>query len=141
MREHDPNLLIELRVAGSRDIARAYEENLLDAALLVEPQQRHSKGEVVFVEQFGWIAAADWKHRAGEPLPLSTQGDSCAIRNAAVRALDGCGTPWTEVFIGKGAALVGSAAAAGLGNVHGRARNFARAGAPAGHKLDCRPSI
>jgi DNA-binding transcriptional LysR family regulator len=114
MRDHDPNLLLDLRVAGSRDIAQAYEENLLDAALVVEPRGRHSKGEVVFVEQFGWIAAADWKHRAGEPLPLSTQGDSCAIRNAAVRALDGRGTPWTEVFIGKGAALVGSAAAAGL---------------------------
>jgi DNA-binding transcriptional LysR family regulator len=114
MREHDPNLLVELRVAGSRDILRAYEDNLIDAALVVEPPGPHRNGEVLFVEQFGWIAASDWKHRAGEPLPLSTQGESCGIRNAAVHALEGSGITWTEVFVGKGAALVGAAAAAGL---------------------------
>jgi hypothetical protein len=31
-----------------------------------------------------------------------------------VRALDTAGRAWTEVFVGKGAAVVGSAAAAGL---------------------------
>jgi DNA-binding transcriptional LysR family regulator len=114
MRDHDPHLLIELRVAGSREIAQAYEEDLLDAAVIVEPQERHRNGEVLFVEQFGWIAAADWKRPANEPLPLSTQGDSCGIRNAAVRALDAAGIAWSETFVGKGAALVGAAAAAGL---------------------------
>ena len=114
MSDHDPNLLIELRVAGSRDIAQAYENNELDAALIVEPRERHRNGEVLFVEQFAWIAAADWTPRAGEPLPLSTQGESCGIRGAAVRALDQAGIAWTEIFVGKGAALVGAAAAAGL---------------------------
>jgi len=114
MSDHDPQLLIELRVAGSRDIAQAYENHELDAALIVEPQGRHGNGEVLFVEQFGWIAAADWKPLAGQPLPLSTQGESCGIRAAAVRALDDAGIAWTEIFVGKGAALVGAAAAAGL---------------------------
>jgi DNA-binding transcriptional LysR family regulator len=114
MSDHDPHLLIELRVAGSRDIAQAYENNELDAALIVEPRGRHPNGEVLFAEQFGWIAAADWKPRAGEPLPLSTQGEGCGIRAAAVRALDDAGIVWTEIFVGKGAALVGTAAAAGL---------------------------
>ncbi len=114
MSDHDPHLSIELRVAGSRDIAQAYENSELDAALIVEPRARHRNGEVLFVEQFGWIAAADWKPQAGEPLPLSTQGESCGIRAAAVRALDGAGISWAEVFVGKGAALVGAAAAAGL---------------------------
>jgi DNA-binding transcriptional LysR family regulator len=114
MSDHDPHLVIELRVAGSREIMQAYEEDLLDAALIVEPQERHRHGEVLFVEQFGWIAAADWKRPASAPLPLSTQGESCGIRNAAVRALDAAGIAWTETFVGRGAALVGSAAAAGL---------------------------
>jgi DNA-binding transcriptional LysR family regulator len=114
MSDHDPQLLIELRVAGSRDIAQAYENHELDAALIVEPQGHHRNGEVLFVEQFGWIAAADWKPLVGKPLPLSTQGESCGIRAAAVRALDDAGMPWTEIFVGKGAALVGAAAAAGL---------------------------
>jgi DNA-binding transcriptional LysR family regulator len=47
-------------------------------------------------------------------LPLATQGASCGIRAAAVRALDEAGMAWREVFIGKGAAVVGAAAAAGL---------------------------
>jgi len=114
MSDHDPHLLIELRVAGSRDIAQAFERNELDAALIVEPRGRHPNGDILFVEQFGWIATADWKPRAGEPLPLSTQGEGCGIRAAAVRALDDAGISWTEVFVGKGAALVGTAAAAGL---------------------------
>jgi len=68
----------------------------------------------LFTETFAWIAAADWLPRAGQPLPLSTQGESCSIRLAAVQALDEAGIAWTEVFISKGAALVGAAAAAGL---------------------------
>ena len=49
-----------------------------------------------------------------EPLPLATQGKLCRIRNAATRALDDAGIAWEEVFIGKGAAIIGAAAAAGL---------------------------
>jgi DNA-binding transcriptional LysR family regulator len=114
MNEHDPNLVIELRVAGSNEVLKAYEDNVLDAALVLQPQDRRHNGEVLFAESFAWIAAAHWKPRAGQPLPLSTQGETCSIRAAAVRALDGAGIPWTEVFIGKGAAIVGAAAAVGL---------------------------
>ncbi|MFC5742500.1 LysR family transcriptional regulator [Dyella tabacisoli] len=114
MSEHDPHLLIELRVAGSREVMQAYEEGSLDAALVLQAEENRRNGEALFAETFGWIAAADWLHRSGQPLPLATQGESCSIRMAAVRALDQAGIPWTEVFIGKGAAVVGSAAAAGL---------------------------
>ncbi|WP_049623345.1 LysR family transcriptional regulator [Frateuria defendens] len=114
LNEHDPQLLIELHVAGSRDLLQAQEEGRLDAVLVVQPAERRHRGEVLFAESFGWIAAADWQPRAGQPLPLSTQGAACSIRAAAVRALDEAGVPWTEVFIGKGAAAVGAAAAAGF---------------------------
>jgi len=114
MSEHDPNLVIEFRVAGSRDVVQDYEKGSLDAALTLQPEDRRGNGEALFTETFAWIAAADWRPRAGQPLPLSTQGELCSIRINAVRALDEAGIPWTEVFIAKGAALVGAAAAAGL---------------------------
>ncbi|GLQ91414.1 LysR family transcriptional regulator [Dyella acidisoli] len=114
MNEHDPSLLIEMRVAGSREVMQAYEDGTLDAALVLQPENRRDQGEALFSEDFAWIAAANWKLQPGQPLPLSTQGDSCSIRAGAVRALDQAGIPWTEVFIGKGAAVVGAAAAAGL---------------------------
>ncbi|MFC4763917.1 LysR family transcriptional regulator [Dyella koreensis] len=114
MSDHDPNLLIELRAAGSVEIADAYDEGKLDAALVLQPGDKRRNGDKLYDETFAWIAAADWQPRTGQPLPLSTQGASCSIRNAAVRTLDLAGIPWTEVFIGKGAAMVGAAAAAGL---------------------------
>lgn len=114
MSEHDPNLLIELRVAGSREVVQDYEKGTLDAALALQAADRRGNGEMLFTEQFAWIAAADWQPRAGQPLPLATQGEACTTRAAAVRALDQAGVPWTEVFIGKGAAVVGAAAAAGF---------------------------
>jgi DNA-binding transcriptional LysR family regulator len=114
MNEHDPQLLIEMRVAGSREVMQAYEDGTIDAALVVQPEHRRQQGEVVFTEPFGWIGPIGWKLAPGQPLPLATQGESCSIRAAAVRALDEAGMAWTEVFIGKGAAVVGAAAAAGL---------------------------
>lgn len=114
MNEHDAQLLLELRVGGSRELLQAYEEGTLDAILVMQPESRRQEGEVIYAEQFAWIAAAHWRLRPGEPLPLSTQGESCSIRAAAVRALDQAGIAWTEVFIGKGAAVLGAAAAAGL---------------------------
>jgi DNA-binding transcriptional LysR family regulator len=114
MNEHDPHLLIELRVAGSREVMQAYEEGTLDAALVVQADNRRNHGETIFTEQFAWIGVPHWEQRPGQPLPLSTQGESCSIRAAAVRALDQAGIAWSEVFIGKGAAVVGAAAAAGL---------------------------
>ncbi|HEX7817161.1 LysR family transcriptional regulator [Dyella sp.] len=114
MNEHDPNLVIELRAAGSREVLQAYEEGVLDAALVLQPQDQQHNGEVLFQESFAWIASAHWQLRPGQPLPLSTQGETCSIRKTAVRALDQAGIAWTEVFIGKGAAVVGAAAAVGL---------------------------
>ena len=127
MNDHDPSLLIELRVAGSIEVIQAYNTGTLDAALVLQPEDRRGNGEKLFSESFGWIAAAGWQPRPGQPLPLSTQGEACSIRAGAVRALDQAGIPWTEVFIGKGAAVVGAAAAAGLA-----VAVLARRGAPAG---------
>ena len=72
------------------------------------------QGKAAFVEYFSWFAAPGVEPLAGQPLPLATQGESCRIRIEAVRALDRAGIEWREVFVGKGAAILGAAAVAGL---------------------------
>ena len=114
MQDHDPNLLVEMRIAGTNELMKAQEQGELDAVLVLRPEDRGKRGKVVFAESFSWFAAASWEPRAGQPLPLATQGESCRIRIAAVRALDRAGIQWREVFVGKGAAILGAAAVAGL---------------------------
>ncbi len=114
MRDHDPTLLVEMRVAGTRDLMQAYEQGNLDAVLVLRPEDRSKQGKAVFAEDFAWFAAVAWEPRVGQALPLATQGESCRIRAAAVRALDRAGIAWSEVFVGQGAAILGAAAAAGL---------------------------
>lgn len=114
IRDHDPGLRIEMRVAGTGELMRAYEQGGLDAALVLRPDDRRKQGKPVFAESFSWFAAVGWKPYPGMPLPLATQGESCRIRAAAVRALDRAGIAWDEIFVGKGGAIVGAAAAAGL---------------------------
>ncbi|MFT3763687.1 MAG: LysR family transcriptional regulator [Pseudoxanthomonas sp.] len=111
---HDPALRIEMRVAGTRELMQAYEQGELDAALVLRPDDRRKQGKAAFAEGFSWYAATHWRPPAGRPLPLATQGETCRIRTATVRALDKAGIAWNEAFVGKGAAIVGAAAAAGL---------------------------
>lgn len=114
MREHDPGLLVEMRVAGTRELMQAYEQGELDAVLALRPDDGRKQGRAAFVETFSWFAAVGWEPRANLPLPLATQGESCRIRALAVRALDRAGIEWCEVFVGKGAAILGAAAAGGV---------------------------
>lgn len=114
MRDHDPNLLVEMRIAGTGELMRSLEDGELDAVLVLRPEDRGKRGRVVGAESFSWFAAAGWEPRDGEPLPLATQGESCRVRIEAVRALDRAGIEWREVFVGKGAAILGAAAVAGL---------------------------
>jgi len=114
LREHDRALKIEMRVAGSRELLQAFEAGELDAALVLRPDGRRKRGRRAFTERFSWFAAPAWTHHPGRALPLATQGADCLVRTAAVRALDKAGIAWEEVFVGRGAAVVGAAAAAGL---------------------------
>ncbi|WP_454832578.1 LysR family transcriptional regulator [Pseudoxanthomonas wuyuanensis] len=114
MRDQDPNLLIEMRIGGTKELMHGQERGELDAVLVLRSEERGKRGKVVFAETFSWFAAAGWEPRAGHPLPLATQGESCSVRTEAVRALDRAGIEWREVFVGKGAAILGAAAVAGL---------------------------
>ena len=114
MRDHDPNLRVEMRIAGTNELMRSLEQGELDAVLVLRPEDRGKRGKVVCQESFSWFASPGWEPRASQPLQLATQGESCRVRIEAVRALDRAGIEWREVFVGKGAAILGAAAVAGL---------------------------
>lgn len=114
MRRAEPGLLLEMHVGSSRDILADFDKGALDAAVVVEHDAGRRGGEVLLAEQFGWMAARDFTHRAGDPLPLAAHSEACGLRSMGVAALDAAGIPWTEVFIGGGVGTVAAAAAAGL---------------------------
>ncbi len=113
-RNQDPGLHLELRVAGTGELMRGYQDGALDAVLVLRPDDRRKQGRPAFTESFSWFAAVGWLPPAGHPLPLATQGPECRVRCAAVRALDKADIAWNEVFVGKGAAVLGAAATAGF---------------------------
>jgi DNA-binding transcriptional LysR family regulator len=114
MTEAEPGLVMEMHVASSRDVIAELDAGALDAAVVLRHDTGRREGERILEEKFGWMAASDFEHRAGEPLRLATQSDSCGVRGMAVTALDEAGIPWTEVFVGGGLATIGAAVSAGL---------------------------
>jgi DNA-binding transcriptional LysR family regulator len=114
MHASDPGLVIGLHIDTSRSILEAFDNGELDAAIVLRQDTRRRDAEVLFKEQFGWMAAPDFNRSPGEPLRLATQAEPCSVRATAVDALDRAGIPWTEVFVGGGVATIGAALSAGL---------------------------
>jgi len=114
MNAQDPQLLIDIRIATSGDLLQSFDRRELDT-VIVRLHVGRNDGEVLAEEQFGWFAAPNWQHRAGEPLPIATMAEPCGVRALAAQLLDGAGMPWTEVFVGGGVPVVAAAVMAGLG--------------------------
>jgi DNA-binding transcriptional LysR family regulator len=111
---HDPNLLLEVRVAPSTDVMQSYEDGELDAAI-VRKEGRRSDGESLFEDKFGWFAAMNWRYDANSPLKLISVTDHCGVRATATKLLRRAGISWMDAFIGGGATTLAAAAIAGLG--------------------------
>ncbi|MEK1911253.1 MAG: LysR substrate-binding domain-containing protein, partial [Pseudomonas chlororaphis] len=124
---YDPLLIIEVRIASSRDLTAAFDREELDA-VIVRNEGARQDGEVLVAERFGWFAAPAWQQPPGTPLRLATMAAPCGVRHVAVRVLDDAGIAWTEVFIGGGVMAVCAAVSAGLG-VAALAHRVAPAGA------------
>jgi DNA-binding transcriptional LysR family regulator len=114
MNAQDPRLLIEIRIAASRDLLQSYDRRELDAVLVRQLDGRIG-GEVIAEEKFGWFASPSWQHREGEPLRIAALSEPCGVRAMAIELLDKAGIPWIEVFAGGGVAAVVAAVMAGLG--------------------------
>jgi DNA-binding transcriptional LysR family regulator len=135
MNAADPRLVMEMHIDTSRSVLQSFDGGTLDAAIVLRHDTKRRDGEVLFEEQFGWMAAPEFLHRAGEKLRLATQAEPCSVRTMAVGALDTAGIPWTEVFVGGGVATIGAAISAGLA-----VAALARRVAPNG-TIDCGPRL
>jgi DNA-binding transcriptional LysR family regulator len=114
MASAEPGLVLEMRVATSREVLDEFERGVIDAAIVLSHDNRRRDGETILEEAFGWMAAPDFENRAGEPLRLATQAEPCSVRSMAIDALNAAGVAWTEVFVGGGIATTGAAVSAGL---------------------------
>lgn len=111
-----PALRLEIRIGLSREIGEAYERGRLDAAILLQIGSRLPRGaDLLLEDRLGWFAAPDFDWPAGAALPLLALAPPCGVREAAIRALDGAGIGWTEVFTGGGVAALTAGVQAGLG--------------------------
>jgi DNA-binding transcriptional LysR family regulator len=110
----EPGLVLEMRVSTSREVLDEFDRGVIDAAIVLRHDNRRRGGETILEEQFAWMAAPDFVHRAGEPLRLAAQAEPCSVRSMAIDALDAAGIGWTEVFVGGGIATTGAAVSAGL---------------------------
>lgn len=110
----EPNLLLEMHVGSSRDLLGSFDDGALDAVIVIGQDGGRRGGEVLLAESFGWMAAREFAHRPGEPLPLAAHSESCAMRGMGVAALDAAKIPWTEVFVGGGVGTIAAAVSAGL---------------------------
>lgn len=110
----EPSLVLEMRVATSREVLDEFDRGVIDAAIVLSHDNRRRGGETILAESFGWMAAPDFDHHPGTPLRLATQAEPCSVRSMAIDALKGAGILWTEVFVGGGIATTGAAVSAGL---------------------------
>lgn len=110
---YDPGVVIEVRIAPSREVMLQYERGEIDAAI-VRREPQDSSGELLMQERIGWFAAPQWHWQPGEVLRLATFSTTCRIRDITLNRLDEVGIPWAEVFIGGGIHAVGAAVSAGL---------------------------
>lgn len=125
--KHDPRLLIEVRIAASRDLVASFDRGEIDA-VVVRREDNRKDGQKLFVDRFAWFASPAFRYQKGETLRLATLAAPCGVRAIAARALDDAKIAWTEVFVGGGVLAVGAAVSAGLG-VAALARRVAPAGA------------
>lgn len=134
MNTQDPRLLIDIRIGSSGDLLQSFDRREIDT-VIVRFAFGRTDGDLIADEQFGWFAAPDWRHRAGEPVPLATMAEPCGVRAMAGQLLDAAGIPWTEVFVGGGVAAVAAAVMAGLGVAALSPRMLPSGAADVGRKL------
>ncbi|QBQ98684.1 LysR family transcriptional regulator [Paraburkholderia pallida] len=116
LRAHDPGLVIALHLGLSAQLLAQFDERRLDAVIVRQEADEAPRGDarLLFDEPLVWLAAPDWQWEPGTSLPLALLEGPCAVRAAAIAALDVAGIAWQEVFVGGGVAAVGAALEAGL---------------------------
>lgn len=117
-RQH-PGVKITARVDRNPALLRAIEEQALDMALLWQPEQHASGGQLLGTWPLEWIGHQSIDIapalKRGEPLPLVMFDAPCVMRARATESLDRAGIPWRMVFISHSLSGIWAAVQAGLG--------------------------
>ena len=111
-----PGLRLEMRIGLSRELSESFDGSELDAAILHHVGDKAPRGaEVILRDRLSWFAAPDFAWNAGDKLPLLALAPPCAVRAAAIKALDVARLPWFEAFTGGGVTALTAALSARLG--------------------------
>ena len=110
---HDPSLLIEVRIASSRDVTGRFLRGEIDAAVARRGDDAVD-GELLLREPFRWFASPAFPPLRHAPMSIANLAPPCAVRAMAVQALDDAGIAWVETFVGGGVLALGAAVSAGL---------------------------
>lgn len=110
----EPGLVVEVRITTSGEAIAALAAGSSDCAIVLNHDGRRRGGEMLFKEEFRWMAAPEFERRPGSALRLATQAAPCSVRAMAIDALDKAGIRWSEAFVGGGVATIGAAVSAGL---------------------------
>ncbi len=123
----DPSLSLDITVGLSRHLLDTFDKGGLDAVIVRQEANRRG-GEALAEDQFGWFASPAFQWRRGQSLRIANLAAPCAVRAAAIRALDASRIPWNEAFVGGGVSAVAAAVSAGVA-VAALARRVAPIGA------------
>lgn len=109
-------LVIEVRVAPSRELTTLFDGGGFDAVITRAEASTVQDGVILREERLAWFAASDFAREPDEPLRVAALATSwpCGVRSAATRVLDAAGIAWSEVFLGTGVLAIGAAVEAGL---------------------------
>lgn len=109
----DPALLLDVRIDFSNALLDKFDRAELDAVIVRREGGRRG-GEKLLEDEFGWFAAANFRHKPGEKLRLAMLAAPCGVRAHAIRALDKANVKWLEAFTGGGVTAVAAAISCGL---------------------------
>lgn len=86
IKQHDPELLLKVRVEDAASVRQAFERGDLNVAILRQGARRD--GDLLFVDPYGWFASPDARFGDG-PIPLITaaevRGVGALVRRLLVR--------------------------------------------------------
>jgi DNA-binding transcriptional LysR family regulator len=106
--------VIEVRVGLSQTMRAAFDQGLLDAAV-IRREGGGRDGEVLGLDRLGWRAAAGWVLPSDAPVPLATLGPPCGVHAAGIRALERARRPWREAYVAGSCAALMAGVRAGMG--------------------------
>ena len=102
-KRHHPGMRIIARVDRNRALLNALNDNMLDMALLWQPESAQREGKPIGQSRLEWITHPQLDIAAllaeGKPLPLVMLDSPCLMRSRAIDCLDRANIAWQVVFI------------------------------------------